>query len=174
MADTKITDLSSAGTILGTDVTNVVRSGTDYKTTVTDITTYVSGALVEKERIVTFQIPGTLATGDGTGLGTRGFLVPSIYNGKNLVSCVAVVETAGTSGSANLFQVRRVRSASPVDMLSTRIMIDAGEVSSTTAATAYVINTSNDDVATGDVIYIDVDQLNTTPPTTLTVYLGFV
>lgn len=116
--------------------------------------------------------PGSLAVADGSGYG-RGFPIPIGFNGRDLVEVIAVVGTAGSSGSANLFQLRRVRSGSPVDMLSTRLMIDAGEATSETAATPYVINTSNDDVATGDTIYLDIDQLNTTPPQNLTVYLGF-
>ena len=47
-------------------------------------------------------------------------------------------------------------------MLSTKITIDSTETSTTTAATPAVINTSNDDVATGDIIYLDVDAVQTT------------
>jgi hypothetical protein len=46
-------------------------------------------------------------------------------------------------------------------MLSTRITIDANEYDSKDATTAAVIDTSNDDVATGDVIRIDVDVAGT-------------
>ncbi len=46
-------------------------------------------------------------------------------------------------------------------MLSTSITIDASEFTSYSAATAPVINTSFDDVATGDRIAIDVDVAGT-------------
>lgn len=48
-----------------------------------------------------------------------------------------------------------------VDMLSTPITIDANEYDSKDAATQPVINTANDDLATGDVIRIDVDVAGT-------------
>jgi hypothetical protein len=46
-------------------------------------------------------------------------------------------------------------------MLSTRITIDASEWDSKDAATAAVINTSNDDVSEGDLIRIDIDVTGT-------------
>ena len=73
-------------------------------------------------------------------------------------------------------QIRRSRGAatrSDADMLSTKLTIDSGETSSATAATAAVVNTSNDDVATGDLIYVDVDAVSTTAPQGLTVVLVF-
>ena len=66
------------------------------------------------------------------------------------------MSTVSSSGAVNI-QIRRVRSGSPVDMLSTALTIDASEVDSSTAATAAVINTTNDDVATADQIFIDID-----------------
>jgi hypothetical protein len=46
-------------------------------------------------------------------------------------------------------------------MLSTALTIDANETDSSTAAAAAVINTSNDDVATADRVFIDVDTAGT-------------
>ena len=46
-------------------------------------------------------------------------------------------------------------------MLSTRITIDINESTSYTAATPSVVDPANDDVATGDVILIDVDVAGT-------------
>ena len=43
------------------------------------------------------------------------------------------------------------------DILSTAITIDAGEFGSDTAATAAVINTSEDDLTTHDIIRVDID-----------------
>lgn len=108
-----------------------------------------------------------LATGDGQAL----IIMPPAVNGMNLVSVRAAVETAGTTGTTDI-QVRNVTDS--VDMLSTKLTIDSGETSSQTAATAAVINTSNDDVATGDVLAIDIDAVSTTAPTgPLTVTLEF-
>lgn len=95
-----------------------------------------------------------------TGDGKFSFLIPPEYNGLNLVDADAMVSTVSSSGTPTV-AVRRERSGSAVDMLSTSITIDADEKTSYTAATAPVINTSNDDVATGDIIHIDVDAAGT-------------
>lgn len=100
----------------------------------------------------------TLTTGDGKG--GIFFRVPSAINGWNLTGVAANVTVASSSGTPTI-QVRRVRAGSPADMLSTRITIDANELDSKDAATPAVINASNDDVATGDQIYIDCDVAGT-------------
>jgi hypothetical protein len=58
-------------------------------------------------------------------------------------------------------------------MLSTKMTIDSGEVGSDTAATAAVIDTAHDDVASYDLIAIDIDATSTTKPKGLIVTLGF-
>ena len=88
----------------------------------------------------------------------------------NLVAVAAAVNASGTTGTTDI-QVHNVTDAN--DMLSTVMTIDSGETDTSTAATAAVINASNDDVATGDIIRIDVDAVSTTPPTGLVVELQF-
>lgn len=100
-----------------------------------------------------------LTTGDGKYY----FHVPAELSGMNIVGVVAAVVTAGTTGTSD-FQVARIRSGTPADVLSTKVTIDSTETSSLTAATPAVINTSNDDLATGDWIRIDVDAVSTTKP----------
>jgi hypothetical protein len=70
------------------------------------------------------------------------------------------VTTVSSSGAVTV-QVARVRGGTPVDVLSTAITVDASETSSYTAATAPVINTSNDDVLTGDFLRVDIDGAGT-------------
>ncbi len=96
----------------------------------------------------------TLTTGDGQFI----FAIPSDLNGTNLVSVAAFVTTVSSSGLPTV-QIRNVTDA--VDMLSTKVSIDASEFTSYTAATAAVIDTAHDDVATGDRIAIDVDVAGT-------------
>lgn len=96
----------------------------------------------------------TLATGDAQAV----FMVPLEFNGLNLVDVEAFVSTVSSSGTPTI-QVRNVTQTA--DMLSTRITIDASEFTSLTAAAAPVIDTGNDDVATGDLIAIDVDVAGT-------------
>lgn len=112
------------------------------------------------------------ATDCAVGNGTVGFVVPANLNGMNLVGVVATAHTAGTTGTMDI-QVRRRRTTTNADMLTTKITIDSTEVSSTTAETPAVINGANDDVATGDTIYIDVDAVHTTKAKGLGVSLEF-
>lgn len=98
--------------------------------------------------------------------------IPSTLNGMNLVSCEAYVVTAGTTGTTDV-QLARVRSGTPADMLSAKLRIDSTETSTSTAANATTINTSNDDVATHDYIRVDIDAIATTAPKGLYVVLNF-
>ncbi|MFA6897197.1 MAG: hypothetical protein WCQ96_02850, partial [Patescibacteria group bacterium] len=107
-----------------------------------------------------------IATGDGKGY----FVVPAGLNGMNLISVHAKVVTAGTTNTTDI-QINNV--TDNVDILSTKITIDSGETSSDTAATAAVIDTTKDDVATNDVLRIDVDAASTTKPKGMIVTLGF-
>lgn len=109
-------------------------------------------------RLVQIQVTdpngAALATGDGQAY----FSVPAQVNGYNLVSAQAHVTTVSSSGTPTV-QIHNVTQAA--DMLSTRITIDANEKDSVTAATPPVIDTGNDDVATGDELRIDVDVAGT-------------
>lgn len=107
-------------------------------------------------------------TNVATGNGTLSFCVPASMGNMDIVSCVASVHTAGTTGTTDT-QIRRRRAAADTDVLSTKLTIDSGETSSTTAATPYVINAANDDLNEGDMIYIDVDAVSTTAPKGLSV-----
>ncbi len=91
----------------------------------------------------------TFEAGDGQFI----FAIPSDVNGMNLTSAAAYVTTVGISASG--VQIRNITQAA--DMLSTIISIDASEFTSYTAATPPVIDTGNDDVATGDLISVDID-----------------
>lgn len=87
--------------------------------------------------------------------------IPAALNGYVITSVFGEVITAGTTGTTDL-QIARIRSGTPVDVLSTKLTIDSGETDSSTATPA-VINTSNDDLATGDKLRIDIDAVSTTP-----------
>lgn len=97
-----------------------------------------------------------ITTGDGKAY----FRIHPAVNGMNLTAVGASVSTVSSSGAVTI-QIRRVRSGSPADMLSTTLTIDASETDSSTAATAAVINASNDDVNTADQIFIDIDGAGT-------------
>jgi hypothetical protein len=94
-----------------------------------------------------------LATGDGR----FGFEIPFDVGGLTLRSVLLYVTTSGSS----LTRVQVRNSTAAVDMLSTRVQIDSGELSSRTAATAYVISSTNGKVATGDHVWLDIDDAGT-------------
>lgn len=115
---------------------------------------------------VVFDFATNVATGDGKFY----FTVPSFMDGMDLVAVHARVITAGTTGTTDI-QIANVTDA--VDMLSTKLTIDSAETGSDTAATAAVINGTNDNVSTNDLLRIDVDAVSTTPPQGLIVRLEF-
>lgn len=106
-----------------------------------------------------------------TGDGKAYITIPEDLNGWDLTACHARVITAGTTNTTDI-QIRNVTDS--VDMLSTKLTIDSGETGSDTASTPYVIDTSKDDVATNDLLAIDIDQVSTTPAKGLIVRLRFV
>lgn len=130
-----------------------VNVGTDTTRAVTPDT--LSGS-VYGSKIVTILVSDPLGSAITTGDGKAYLPINAYVAGMNLIDVQADVSTASTSGLPTI-QLRRLRSGTPVDMLSTKVSIDANELSSTTATTVYVIDTANDDVAQGDGIYIDID-----------------
>ncbi len=95
-----------------------------------------------------------ITTGDGKAY----WRVPSTIGGMDLVSVAAAVTTVSSSGIPTV-QIANVTQAA--DMLTTKLTIDASETDSSTAATAAVIDTGNDDVATGDMLRVDIDVAGT-------------
>jgi hypothetical protein len=95
-----------------------------------------------------------IASGDGKMY----FTVPAALNGMNLTSVGGHLYTAATSGVVGVM-IRNVTSA--VDMLSAAKILewDVTEKDTATAgaASAAVISTANDGVATGEEIAIDID-----------------
>lgn len=106
------------------------------------------------ERVVSILLNDSTALTSGDGKAY--FRVPSSMNGFDLVE-VSASRVSGTGTPS--FQVHNVTDA--VDMLSTNITIDSGETDSSTAVTPPVINTSNDNVSTGERLRIDVDDAGT-------------
>jgi len=115
---------------------------------------------------VQVDIFGELATGDSQAK----VIIPSDVNGMDLVAIEAHVGIVGTTGTTDV-QVRNATDS--VDVLSTKLTIDSGETSSTTAATAPVINSSNDSAATSDVWYIDIDAVSSTAPEDISIVLTY-
>jgi len=116
--------------------------------------------------IVVFDYGTDVATGDGKAY----FIVPDELNGMNLVRVASTVITAGTTNSTTVAIYSITDSA---EMLSTLMAIETGETSTRTSATPGTIDTSHDDVVTGDVLRIDVDAVSSTAPKGLIVEMVF-
>ncbi len=107
-----------------------------------------------------------LSTGDGKCyIGP----FPSEFNGWNIVKVTAGVGAAVSSSGAVTVDIDRcgvvatgVRcSGTNVSIFSTLLTIDANEDSTDTAATANVINTSNDDITTDQWLRVNIDGAGT-------------
>lgn len=133
-----------------------------------DIKMKGTGAM-RKPTVVGIQVVAS-GTNTSTGDGKFFFRIPAELNGMNLTGVAATVYTAGTTGTTDI-QIRNKTDS--VDILSTKLTIDSGETDSSTAATPAVIDTTKDDVVTGDVLAIDVDAVSTTPAKGLYVELRF-
>lgn len=105
---------------------------------------------------VVFPLVLNTDTALSAGDGIVQFHIPPKMNGWTLTGITAT-RSAGTG--VLTIQVNNVTQAA--DMLSTRITIDSGEQSSSTAATPAVIDTANDDAASYDRIRVDVDVAGT-------------
>lgn len=118
-----------------------------------------------KEKFLIFPITeqGAAPT---VGDGVIGFAVPSSLDGWELADALVAVHTTG-SGTVTI-QIRRRRTGSNADMLSSALTLTNDYASSNGT-----VNTSNDDLATGDMIYIDINGATSTQPTGLTVTLTF-
>lgn len=116
-------------------------------------------------KIISIQVFAS-GTSTATGDGAAFFRVPSDLNGYNIIGVAAAVYTAGTTGTLDIQLRNKTQTA---DILSTKMTIDSGETDTSTAATAAVINTAEDDLTTGDVIAVDIDAVHTTPAAGLTV-----
>lgn len=165
LMDSELTDITAVKALADASISDV-DTGTSTTAFVTPDALAGSDLMIKYVQVVCFDYTTDTATGDGKGY----FHIPAGLGGMNLVEVHAEVITAGTTGTTDI-QIHNVTQAA--DMLTTKITIDSGETGSDTAATAAVIDTANDDVATNDLIRIDVDAVSTTAAQGLIVTLGF-
>ena len=89
------------------------------------------------------------------GNGITAVTIPATFDGLYLYSIGGHVYTAGTGDTTDI-QLHNLTTA--LDVLTTKLTIDAGELDSSTAAAAAVIGDDNR-VYTATVLRIDVDQI---------------
>ncbi len=99
----------------------------------------------------------TSTTSPVVGDGAAYITIPARMNGQNVTAVEAEFTGTVATGAVTTIQLHNQTLAQ--DILSTRLTIDAGERSSATAATAAVINTSYDNLTTGDLIRLDIDGI---------------
>jgi hypothetical protein len=88
--------------------------------------------------------------------GKQAAVIPASLNGMNLVDLTCSVSDLNSAASGTTTVVlRRVRGATAVDMTSTGITIAYNEYT----ASDETVDTANDDVATGDKIFVDVNAV---------------
>tara|TARA_R110002020_G_scaffold226701_1_gene437162 strand:+ start:1429 stop:2034 length:606 start_codon:yes stop_codon:yes gene_type:complete len=104
-------------------------------------------------------LPDSIPTYVGNGISA--FTIPLALNGLVLSATAgdlgAHVYTAGVTGTTDIMLHNLTQA---VDMLTTAITIDSGETDSSTAASAPVVDGSNNTVATADVIRFDIDAVS--------------
>lgn len=105
-----------------------------------------------------------------SGDGKMYFTIPVELNGMNLVSVGAHIYTADGAQNMDIDIYNLTQTA---DMLSTAMRIETSEKDTATSAQPGTIDTSNDDVATGDEIRIDVTTFTGTGAKGLEIRLGF-
>lgn len=124
----------------------------------------LSDATKKSVSFTLFDSDQTVATGNGV----QGFCVPDSMANMNLIDARASVYATGTTGTMDI-QVRRSRAGTDADMLSIKVTVGSGEYT----VNDETVDLANDDINAGDLIFIDVDTVHTTPATGLSVVLTF-
>jgi len=153
MTDKKISELASNGTLTGSELVELVQSGSNVNALLSAIKTWVINGLATNATAKTEYL--TIACSDETTALTAGaakitFRIPYAMT---LTEVRANLNTAQTSGSVFTVDINENGSS----ILSTKLTIDNTEKTSTTAATAPVISDGN--LADDAEITIDIDQV---------------
>lgn len=142
-----------------------IDTGTDAGRVITpdDLAASYAGTVIVVLQV--FPAATNVATGDGKLY----YHVPAALDGMDIVSVHALNSVAGVTGQCDV-QIANITGSG--DVLSTVLSIDTGEVGSDTGATPGVIDATEDDLATNDILRIDVDAIHSgTAPKGLTVTL---
>ena len=153
MTDKKISELASNGTLTGSELVELVQSGSNVKALLSAIKTWVINGLATNATAKTEYL--TIACSDETTALTAGtakitFRIPYAMT---LTEVRANLNTAQTSGSVFTVDINENGSS----ILSTKLTIDNTEKTSTTASTSAVISDSS--LADDAEITIDIDQV---------------
>lgn len=116
----------------------------------------LSGSIYGQKEIGWFVTASDTATAVADG--KQAAVVPASMNGMNLIDLTCSVHDLNSAASGDTtVVVRRVRGASAVDMTSTGVTIAYTDYT----ASDETVDTSNDDLETGDKLYVDVNAITT-------------
>lgn len=125
----------------------------------TSTTTVVTPDALAGSNLGTKEVAWTIKDSDvvtAVADGKQAFAVPASMNGMELVDCTATVADLNSAASGSTTVVlRRVRGATAADMTSTGVTVAYNEYS----ASDETVDTANDDLATGDKLYPDVNAV---------------
>jgi hypothetical protein len=116
----------------------------------------LSGSVYGQKEIGWTVVDSDTATAVADGL--QAAVVPASMNGMNLIDVTcSVADLNSASGGTTTVVLRRVRAGTPQDMTSTGVTIDYDAYT----ASDETVDTSYDDVATGDLIFVDINAVTT-------------
>ena len=169
--DSDVTDLVTAASTTAAGkievaIASELNTGTDATRAVSPDSLAGSNLGIRYVQCIVFDFTTDVATGDGKFY----FHIPAGLNGMNLVEAHGAVVTAGTTNSTTVQIYNLTQTA---DMLTALIEIESAETGSDTSAPGVTIDTANDDVATNDILRIDVDTISDTTAKGLIITLGF-
>lgn len=132
---------------------------------VTDLRIYAYPSYLERRKIIpviVFQSNTQASVGDGIDP----IPVSSELSGYKVIDFTAVVHTKGVTGTMDI-QLRRRRAGSDVDVMTTKITM--GDEFYAKDGT---VNAANAGLLLGDLMYVDVDTVHTTPAYGLSVLIS--
>jgi hypothetical protein len=116
----------------------------------------LSGSIYGQKEIGWSVVDSDTATAVADG--KQGATIPASFNGMNLVDVTcSVANLNSATGGTTTVVLRRVRGATAADMTSTGVTIGYDEYT----ASDETVDTANDDVQTGDKIYVDINAVTT-------------
>lgn len=148
---TNLTTLASADEFVVVDVSEPLSADKTKKASASTISKFITPAVYTT--VIALSPLVACSVGDSHIV----FPIPALISGWILSGIKGWVNTAGTTGTMAV-QIRN--SSRSLDMLSTKLTFASGSLVDDGTA---VINTSNDDVSTGDIIAVDIDAVHTTP-----------
>lgn len=160
----KISELTASGTLDGTEIVPVVKTGTTVRTTVALIAAYILGLVSARKEVWAFAC-SDLTTALTTGTNKGHMHAP--YNGTIIAAYAALGTPQDSNGAGGIFTVDV--NVAGTSLLTTKITIDNNEDHSSSALAQPVI--LDGAVTLGQKITADIDQVGDGTAKGLTVYL---